>query len=112
MSETLKRIQELQAQRAQLCADIDREIDGLKAKALAEVDAMKATLAQYQTALGGNVYVAAQPDHKAIIRPHADIDETDAGAGVAEIENNVSANSFKDELTELRNRNMARRRRA
>lgn len=106
MSDALARIQELETQRVQLNADIDREIEGLKAKAMSELAAMREQLAKFETAL----HVKPTPQ-RAPARVHSEIDETDAGNGVREVQENVSADAFKDELAALRNRTQEKRRR-
>jgi hypothetical protein len=95
MSDTLKRIQELEAQRAQLNSDIDREIEGLKVKALQEVDALRAALAAAEAVLKVPVTPREQRA-PARVEPTA-WDQTDAGQGIGEEVENTSAASFKEE---------------
>lgn len=109
MSDVLARIDELQKQRAQVNADIDREIEGLKAKALHELDGLRSRLAQFESIL--NVQVAPREQRAPARVVRSEIDETDAGNGVGEVDDNVSAASFIDELAMLRERTQAKRRR-
>lgn len=109
MSDTLKRIQELQTQRAQLNADIDREIESLKEKALQELEALRAQLASAEAVLKVPVTPREQ---RAPARPEPSAwDQTDAGQGVREVEDSTSATSFRDELAALRERTQEKRRR-
>lgn len=109
MSNALARVQELEKQRAQLNADIDREIEGLKAQAMSELEAMRAQLSQFETVL--NVKVTPREQRSPAKVERSEIDETDAGNGVREVQENVSASDFRDELAELRERTQAKRRR-
>lgn len=109
MSTALARIEVLEAQRAQVNGDIDREIESLKAQALVELEAMRTQMSKYETAL--NVKGAPR-EQRASARPiRSEIDETDAGNGIRETQDNMSAADFRDELAELRERTQAKRRR-
>lgn len=105
----LARIEALQAQRAQLNSDIDREIEGLKAQALMELEAMRAQLTKFETVL--SVKVAPREQRVAPRPTRTELDETDAGNGIRETQDNMSADDFRDELAELRERTQAKRRR-
>lgn len=109
MSAALDRIQALEAQRAQLNADIDREIESLKAQALTELEAMREQLAKFETVLSVKVTPREQRAPAKVVR--SEIDETDAGNGIREVQENVSAGDFRDELAALRERTQAKRRR-
>jgi hypothetical protein len=105
----LARIEALQAQRDQLTSDIDREIEGLKAQALVELEAMRTQLTKFETVL--SVKVAPREQRAPARATRSEIDETDAGNGVRESQDNMSAADFRDELAELRERTQAKRRR-
>jgi len=109
MNDTLKRIEQLEAQRAQLNSDIDREIDGLKEKALQELDALRSQLAGFESVLS----VPTKPREQRVpAKPvTSEIDETDAGNGIREVVENTSAASFQEELAALRERTAEKRRR-
>jgi hypothetical protein len=109
MSTALDRIEVLQAQRAQLNSDIDREIEGLKAQALVDLEAMRTQMSKYETAL--NVKLAPREQRAPSRASRTEIDETDAGNGIRETQDNMSADDFRDELAELRERTQAKRRR-
>lgn len=109
MSEALRRIEELEKQRAQLNADIDREVEGLKAKALQDLESMRAQMAAFESVL--KVPVAPQVQRAAPQRERTPLDDTDAGNGIREArEDYDSAQDFRDELAELRERTAAKRR--
>jgi hypothetical protein len=103
----LEQIQALEAQREQLNADIDKQLAGLRAQGLQEMQKMQQSLTELQLALR----VAPVTRETVPPRSRAEIDETDAGNGMREIEENMSAQSFKDELAVLRERTQMRRRR-
>jgi hypothetical protein len=109
MSDALARIEALQAQRAQLNSDIDREIEGLKAQALVDLEAMRSQVSKYEAAL--NVKLPPREQRAPARATRSEIDETDAGNGIRETNDNMSADDFRDELAELRERTQAKRRR-
>lgn len=109
MSDALNRIAELEKQRAQLNCDIDREIEGLKEKALQDLEAMRAQVATFESVLKVPATPREQRVPARVVR--SEIDETDAGNGIREDEDNVSAVSFKEELAMLRDRTQEKRRR-
>lgn len=112
MSDVLKQIQALESQRAQLNADIDKQLEGLRAQALQELEVMQRTVAELSSALSMPVSPVPKSRLTEMRARVADpMDETDAGNGVREIEENHSAQSFKDELADLRSRTQAKRRR-
>jgi hypothetical protein len=72
----------------------------LRLRGLEEMQMMERSLAAIRSALGvGTKTLAVLPE------PRTEIDETDAGNGMREIEENMSAQSFKDELAVLREAN-------
>jgi hypothetical protein len=102
----LEQIQALEAQREQLNADIDKQLSVLRLRGLEEMQMMERSLAAIRSALGvGTKTLAVLPE------PRTEIDETDAGNGMREIEENMSAQSFKDELAVLRERTQMKRNR-
>jgi hypothetical protein len=109
MSDALARIEALEAKRAQINGDIDREIEGLKAQAMQELAEMRAKLSKLETVL--KVPSPTIAPRVAAQAARSELDETDAGNGVREISDNVSAADFRDELAELRERTQAKRRR-
>lgn len=116
MSDVLNRITELVQQRANLNGDIDREIEGLKAQALLELDAMRSQLSRFETVLKGTVmhqFGVEKPMFPPVRSKPArtELDETDAGNGIRETQDGVSATDFRDELAMLRERTAEKRRR-
>jgi len=109
MSDVLNRIAELEQQRAQLNGDIDRQIEGLKEQALQELEAMRADLAKFETVLQVKVAPREQRAPARVVR--SELDETDAGNGIRETQDNTSASDFKDQLASLRERTQEKRRR-
>lgn len=111
MSDVLNRIAELEQQRAQLNGDIDRQIEGLKEQALAELEAMRSQLSKYETALSLDRKFRTPVPTLPTRATRTELDETDAGNGIRETQDNVSAPTFKDELASLRERTQEKRRR-
>lgn len=109
MSDALARIETLEAQRAQVNSDIDREIEEIKAQAMQELAEMRAKLSKLETVL--KVPSQTIAPRVAAQAARSELDETDAGNGIREVQENVSASDFRDELAELRERTQAKRRR-
>lgn len=109
MSDTLKRIADLEQQRAQLNSDIDREIEGLRVTALQELEQLRGQLASFESVL--KVPPMPREQRKPAKPEPNEWDQTDAGQGIGEETNNTSAESFKEELAMLRERTQEKRRR-
>ena len=86
--------------------EIDAQLAKLKEQAMKELEAAKANVEALDAVLKP---VAMRAERQA--SPPQPIDETDAGNGVREQQENVSAASFKDELAMLRERTQEKRRR-
>lgn len=98
----VSQIAELLRQRA----EIDGQLGKLKEQAMKELEAARSNVEALDAVL--------KPAATRTERPASDpqpIDETDAGNGVREQQENVSAASFKDELAMLRERTQEKRRR-
>jgi hypothetical protein len=109
---------DLQAEIAELLKKrtaIDVELEVLRGDAERRLQAAQADMDALATALSATqVFGVERPMHQPQPkrpRGREPIDETDAGNGVREIEENHSAQSFKDELAELRERTQMKRRR-
>lgn len=106
----MSRIDELLQQREM----IDAELQLLRGEAVSELEAAKAKVEQLEAKLGTVFKLAHQPSGEVRMqhRETQPIDETDAGNGIGEQrDSDGSAQSFNDELAELRARSQARRRR-
>lgn len=102
MSDIQTQIAVLLAQRIQ----IDGQLAKLQEQAVKELEAAKANVAALDAVLKPvRVQVERTPS------PSQPIDETDAGRGVREVQDNMSADDFRDELATLRERTAEKRRR-
>lgn len=102
MSDIQTQIAGLLEQRTQ----IDGQLAKLQEQAMKELEAAKANVAALEAVL--------KPARVPVERPTSQpqpIDETDAGRGVREVSDNMSADDFRDELTALRERTQEKRRR-
>jgi len=104
----MNRIDELLAQRKV----IDEELAALKAQAESELEQAQERIATLAAVLGQPGRIPVRGEVKLAPRTREPIDETDFGNGIGEPrEQTTSAQSFTDELAELRARSQARRRR-
>lgn len=91
-----------------LQAEYHAKLAELQDAAAKELEEARAKVAALESALSPHIPVRTAP---VAPKKSGPIDETDAGNGVREIEENTSAASFKDELAMLRQRTQEKRRR-
>lgn len=104
-----EQIAALRAERDKCMAEYDERLSGLTLAAECELAEAERKVKAIQSALYGDDFVQ-KPKRPAPI-PANPISETDAGNGIRETQDNMSAADFRDELAELRERTQAKRRR-
>ena len=92
---------------SRLLTQLDERLRASDEQELAE---LRQRAAEIEARIGSPSRSGAPPPPKPPRQP-SPLDETDAGNGIREIETNVSASAFRNELQTLRAQNVARRRR-